>query len=190
MLAIYWACLIGGLFFSVLAVLFGDLFGDHDIPHGDILHGDIGHGDAGDPGHGLDFLKPAVIVSAIATFGGAGVLLTKYSPLAGALALGVAISIAAVVAVGIYFLYIRPMRNAESSVGYSMADLVGMVGEVVTPIPEKGYGEVMLKVGAANICQIASSYENDLIASGHKVVVVQADRDTLYVTPLDQLKGD
>ena len=177
MLMIYWGCLIGGLFFAVLTVLLGDLVGggDHDVPHGHIPGTD----------HGLDFLKPAVIVSAVTAFGGAGVLLTRYGTFPQPLALCLAIAIGVVLAVLIYFLYIRPMRNSENSVGYSMADLVGMVGEVITPIPEGGYGEVVVKVGASHTAQIASSFDNVLIASGTKVVIVQADRDALYVTPLD-----
>jgi len=176
MLAVYWACLIGGILFSVLTVLFGDVLGgDHDIPGGDGGHFD----------HGLDILKPAVIVSAITVFGGAGILLASYSGLPSGMAAGVAVSLGVVVATGIYFLYIRPMRNSETSMGYSMNDLVGLVGEVLTSIPAAGYGEVMLKVGAANICQIAASSDNVAIASGTRIVVVHADRDTLYVTPLE-----
>lgn len=175
MMAVYWGCLIGGIFYSMLTVLFGDLLGDHDVPHGGEVHGD----------HGIDFLKPAVIVSAVTVFGGSGVLLTKYAGLAVLSATVLSIGIGVIAAVAIYFLYIRPMRNSETSMGYSMSDLVGMIGEVMTTIPEKGYGEVMLKVGAANACQIAASADNINIASGTKVVVVQADRDTLYVTPLD-----
>ncbi len=177
MLAVYWACLIGGLLFSVVAVLLGDLVGgaDHDVPHGDVHDFD----------HGLDFLKPAVIVSAIATFGGAGILLTDYTDFSHGLALALAITIGVVMAVLIYFLYIRPMRNAEISTGYSMADLVGMVAEVITPIPERGCGEVMVKVGAGHTAQIAASFDGVVIPSGAKVVVVQASREMLYVTPLD-----
>ena len=177
MLTVYWACLIGGVLFAILAVLLGDLVGgsDHDIPHGD------SHGFD----HGLDFLKPAVIVSAIAAFGGAGILLSRYGSFSGSMALALAITAGVAMAVLIYFLYIRPMRNTENSVGYSMADLVGMVGEVVTPIPESGCGEVIVKVGASHTAQIAASFDHVGIASGAKVVIVQADRDMLYVTPLD-----
>lgn len=175
MMAVYWACLIGGVFYAILSVLFGDLLGDHDVPHAGEVHGD----------HGIDFLKPAVIVSAVTVFGGSGIMLTKYAGLAVLSATVLSIGIGVVAAVAIYFLYVRPMRNSETSQGYSMDDLVGRVGEVMTTIPEKGYGEVMLKVGAANACQIAASADNIPIASGTRVVVVQADRDTLYVTPLD-----
>ncbi len=177
MLEIYWGCLIGGLFFTVLAVVLGEVSGGghHDIPHAELHAGD----------HLLAFLRPTVVVSAITTFGGAGILLSRYGPASVVLGFLLALGAGIVMALLIYFFYIKPMRKTENSVGYSMNDLVGMTGEVLTPIPERGYGEVIVKVGASHTAQIAASFDNISIPSGSTVVVVQADRDTLYVTSLD-----
>ena len=181
MLEFYWGCLIGGALLAVVTLLLGDLLGHggHDIPHAD------GH----DFGHEmLAFLRPSVIVSAITAFGGAGILLTKYSGLASGVVLTLAILVAAVVAVLIYFLYVKPMMRSENSIGFSMRELVGKMGEVITTIPEKGYGEVLLNVGASRTNQIAASADDVPIRSGTTVVVVEVDSDTLYVTPIHNLE--
>lgn len=177
MLEIYWGCLIGGSLFTLLAVVIGEVAGGghHDLPHGEMHGGD----------HLLAFLRPTVIVSAITAFGGAGILLSRYGPASAAMGFVLALGAGIVVGLMIYFFYIKPMRKTENSVGYSMNDLVGMTGEVLTPIPERGYGEVIVKVGASHTAQIAASFDSTSIPSGSTVVVVQADRDTLYVTSLD-----
>lgn len=172
MIEIYWGCLIGGAIFAVATLLFGDIVGaDHDIA--------AGHHD------GSGFLKPAVIVSAIAIFGGAGVTLTRLTHLGG-WTVGLLAGIAAVLAaVAVYFLYIKPMMRSENSVGFSMNDLVGKIGNVITPIPGKGHGEVMIRVGASNTNQIAASIDNTDIPAGATVVVVEIDRERVYVASID-----
>ena len=177
MLEVYWGCLIGGVVFALVAILLGDVIG-----HG---HG-LDHGADFDSHPFFDMLKPAVIVGAIAAFGGAGILLTRYTPFATLNITLLAIAIALVVSILVYLLYIRPMKNAENSVGFSMKDLAGTIGEVMIPIPEKGYGEVMIRIGGGTNCQIAASFDGRPIATGTQVVIVEADRDTIYVSPMNE----
>ena len=171
---LFWSCLIGGIVFSILSLVAGDIF-EHGLDHV-----------TGSLGEHLEFLNPTTIVSAIATFGGAGVLLMEYSSLAGAPLVALAGLIAVGVAIGLHFVYIRPMRRGENSVAFSMADFPGMIGSVTIAIPSNGYGEVMMRVGAGNTNQIAASHDGRPIRAGEPVVVVEVRDDTLFVVPLDE----
>ncbi len=192
MLELYWGCLIGGVIFTVVALLIGDMIGGHgDVGHPDIGGGEAGHAgfgshDAGSDGHGwhLDVLKPAVVVGAITAFGGAGIMLNRYSTLSASWVLPVAIAIAAVMGALIYLLYIRPLRNAESSIGYSINDLVGRTCEVSVAIPEIGYGEVLVPIGNGLVNHTATG-DGALLPRGSKAVVVAVEQGVLVVAPLE-----
>jgi membrane protein implicated in regulation of membrane protease activity len=177
MVEVYWSCLIGGIVFSIISIVAGDAF-DHGLDG-------AGHG----IGHGLsdhfDFLNPTTVVSAITTFGGAGILLAEYTPLAhGSTAI---IAGAAAISLGIilHFLYVRPMRRSENSVAFSMLDFPGQIGQVTIAIPAHGYGEVMIRIGAGNTNQIAASFDSRPIGAGQQVVVVEVRDGALFVTPID-----
>ncbi|MDF2814361.1 MAG: rane protease regulatory rane protein [Paenibacillus sp.] len=172
--AIYWACLSGGILFAVVTVIFGDLISN--AVHGalDFLSVD-----------GLPFLQPMVIVSIITVFGGAGLMLEHYAALAALLDAVIAIIAAVLIGILVFMFYVRPMQNSENSTGYSIHDLSGKLGEVLVPIPARGYGEVLIRTGAANTNQIAASYNGEDIASGARVVVVEVREDTLYVSRIE-----
>lgn len=182
MAEIYWSCLIGGVIFTIVALLVGDLIGGH----GDVGHPDTAGHDVGGHGHGwhLDFLKPAVIIGAITAFGGAGVMLLKYSTLSSSWITSVAVSIAVVTGAAVYLLYIKPLRNAESSIGYSMTDLVGRPCQVVVPIPETGYGEVIVSIGNGLANHIASA-DGVALPRGTEAVVVEVEQGVLVVARLE-----
>jgi len=176
MLDLYWGCLFGGLAFGLISLLFGDLLGDAFDGIFDALSFDS-----------LDFLHPMTIVSAITMFGGIGVLLTQYSSLeqlgAGLIAGGGAV----IFSIAVFFVYVKPMKRTESSIGYSMAELVGRPGEVTIPIPKGGYGEVEVSFGVQKTYQLAAAYDQGEIAVGARVVVVEVREGTVYVTAEDYL---
>ncbi|MNG17752.1 putative membrane protein YuaF [compost metagenome] len=94
--------------------------------------------------------------------------------------------LAAVVAgILVFFAYIRPMDRSENSIAFSTALLVGMLAEVLVPIPATGCGEVLVKVGAGITNQIASSFDGQPIEGGSRVVVVEVQDGTLLVSKVD-----
>lgn len=175
MIDVFWGCLIGGAVFAVLTLFLGDMIG-----HGH----DIGHGGEHP---GFNFLKPAVIVSAIAAFGGAGLMLVAWTRLGPAPVVVLAILSAIVVAIGVYFFFIKPVMRSENSLAFSIMDLKGKLAQVTTTIPIKGHGEVMVRIGAGVTNQIAASADDVEIRSGATVVVVEIDQNTLYVSAVDPL---
>ncbi|MEK3884444.1 protease [Paenibacillus sp. PL2-23] len=169
--SVYMACLIGGILYAIVSVIFGDFLSQALDGVFDFL--------------AVDFLQPMTIVGGITIFGGAGFLMERYTSLAGPLIVLAAVLIAIAGAVAVYFLYVRPMEDSESSIAYSVTSLAGALGDVIVPIPAKGYGEVMVKVGAGNTNQIAASFDGAEIADGSRVVVVEVREGVLYVSELN-----
>ncbi|WP_426454122.1 protease [Paenibacillus sp. S-38] len=174
MLEVYWGLLITGVLFALVTVLFGDLLGSalggmFDWMSGDVLHA----------------LQPMVLFSGITVLGGAGILLTKYTAFTAGMVLGLGVLAAVFSCVLIYLLYIKPMENTEQSLGFSMDELVGRIGEVTIPIPAAGSGEVVLRIGGGLTNQIAESYDGSEIPWGKRVVTVEVICGVLMVTALD-----
>lgn len=175
MLSVYWACLAGGALFAVITVIFGDILGD-------VLDGMLDFMSV----DGLEILQPMVLVGGITVFGGSGILLTKYTSLEGFIIVLVSVVLAIVMSMVVYFTYVKPMKNSENSTGFSLQELAGKIGEVTVAIPSKGYGEVMIKVGAGYTNQIAASLDGAAFSAGTKVVVAEVKESTLYVFGFDE----
>ncbi|MGP0586764.1 putative membrane protein YuaF [compost metagenome] len=169
--ALFWGCFVGGALFAVISALLGDLLGSWLDGVFDFLS--------------VDFLKPIITASAITSFGGAGILLDRYTGLGGAGVVVLAIVAAVLLSAAVYFAYVRPMENSENSTGFSESELPGKVGEVTVPIPAQGYGEVMVKLVGGNTLHIASSWDRKEIPAGTVVVVIETTKDgTVQVSEL------
>jgi membrane-bound ClpP family serine protease len=167
MLTVYWICLLGGLGFTVLALLVGDM-----------LEGLL---DAFDSLDG--FVDPLSMIGGIAAFGAAGIILSTASGLSEGLTATMAAGTGLALAVVMHFVYVRPMKNSESSSGFSVEEYRGKIGEVLTTIPARGYGEVLIRMGPSNTFQAAASFENVEIAGGTQVVVIDVRDGDLFVAP-------
>lgn len=171
---LFLACLIGGIVYAIVSVLFGDWLGE-------ALDGALEFLSV----EGYPFIQSTVLVGGITVFGGAGFLLTRYSSLGIWMVLIAALLIAIVAGALVFFLYVKPMENSENSIAFSLESLSGALAEVIVPIPEKGYGEVLVKVGAGFTNQIAASFEGTSIPNEARVVVVEVKDSTLYVSEVD-----
>lgn len=170
---LYWGAFAGGILFTVVTVVLGDL-----ISHG--LDGLLDF-------LSVDYLDPMVLAGGVTSFGGAGILLSKYTAWGALPIFAVSLLIAASLSTLTYFAYVKPIKNSENSTGYSMSDFVGKIGEVIVTIPPHGYGEVLIKAGAGNTNQIAASFEGEEIQTGTRVVVVEVKEGTLYVSRFETI---
>ncbi|ANS75415.1 protease [Paenibacillus yonginensis] len=173
---LYLGCLIGGVLFTLASVLVGDLLGQWLDGMFDFLS--------------VDFMKPVVLAGGVTGFGGAGILLERYSGLGRAAVLVLAICIALILCALVYFAYVAPAERSENSTGYSEKELPGQIGEVSIPIPGEGYGEVMVNGVGGNSLHIAASWERREIAAGVQVVIVDWRDGVVYVSELDEHKGE
>lgn len=165
------ACLVGGILVAIISVLFGDWLGAALDGALDLLSFES-----------FPALQPTTIVGGITVFGGAGLMFERYTGLATAVIIILSLLIAVAASTAVFFLYVKPMKQSENSIAYSMTELPGKLGEVLVSIPSTGYGEVMLRAGAAGVTnQIAASFDGEPIAEGAQVVVVEVKEGTLYV---------
>jgi membrane protein implicated in regulation of membrane protease activity len=176
MLEIYWGCLVFGALFAIVVVIFGDFIGHFFSGLFDFL-----------PAQGVHFIQPTVVVGGVTVFGGAGIVLTEYSPFSVRMIIVLSLLLAVLLSVSVYFLYVKPMRNTENSTGFSIQDFVGRIGEVMTPIPVAGYGEILVKMGAGNTHEIAASFDKEAIQAGTRVVIIDVKDDTLLVSRYEDM---
>lgn len=167
MITLYMGCLIAGVLLAVVMLLFGDWLGG--------------------VAHSLHVIQPTSLIVGLTVFGGAGVMLLRYTELADGAVCTASILLAILSAFVMYFLYVRPMRNAENSTGFSIQDLSGRVGEVLTSIPAHGYGEVLVRFGAGNVAHTAAGLNGEAIEEGARVLVIEAREGTLYVIHYDDI---
>lgn|GEM_PF-635905 len=161
---LFLSCLVGGIVFAIVSVLFGDLLSSALGGALDFLSLD-----------GYHVFNPTLIFSWITVFGGSGILLHRYTDAGNFAVVMLSILIATLLAWCIYFLYVRPMARSEHSIAYSIQELTGAIAEVLVPIPEQGFGEIILKVGAGVNHHIASSFDGTALPAETRVVVVEVD---------------
>jgi membrane-bound ClpP family serine protease len=150
-----------------------------------ILGGIMDHGFHTAFGEHLHFLQPSVIISGITVLGGSGVVMSRYTDWSGLTVTSLSILIAVIFSLLLYFTVIRTMENAESSLSFSIHNVVGLLGEVSIPIPAQGYGEVLLSMSGGLSNQIAASSEGTAIPSGSRVVIVSVKEGILFVVPFE-----
>lgn len=175
MLELYWGCLIGGIIFALITVVLGDALSEMLDGILDAITVD-----------GLDFLHPMVIVGGITVLGGTGILLTELTSLTAVIIFILSVLNSIFISMLVFFFYVKPMQQSENSIGFSIQDLIGKIGEVTIPIPKAGYGEVMIRIGGGNTNQIAASFDQVDIESGTRVVVIKIEEAVLYVSAFEE----
>ncbi|MEJ8546894.1 NfeD family protein [Brevibacillus borstelensis] len=162
---IYLVCMAIGLLYTLITLLLGDAVSDW-----------LGQID-------LPVLQPLLLVSAVTAFGAGGFLLTRFTALSPWYVFALAAAIGVALAAAAYFIWIKPMEHAESSIGYSMKQLEGKVGEVLTSVPAEGLGEVLITMVGGTTNHMAASIDREAIPEGTRVVVIDVRDHVLYVTP-------
>lgn len=154
-----------GIALLVISLVLGDLVPGHDIP---------GH-DVGGP-----FSLPSVagFVGAFGFGGAAASALTGGGAISVVAALVAGVGVAVPAAWGTVALA-RAVARMRTDATPSRADLVGRIGVVVTPIPERGYGEIRISLGGQPVKLNARA--DRPISLGAHVFVVEAPSDTSVV---------
>lgn len=171
----YKGCLIFGIVFSILTLVFGDFLDEVlDGIFDAVMPGDI------DGGFSL-------FVTFLSVFGGVGLLFSYNTSLSVNSVIILSILIGLVISCSFYFFYLKPMKESENSVAFSLKDLVGKKGEVTILLEPDKYGEVVVQIGAGKTNQIAKSSKGETIAKGIEVKIDEVKEGILYVSMLEKV---
>jgi hypothetical protein len=180
---VYLICFGIGLLFTIGTALFGHIFGGEG--HDGHVDGSGGHAEAGVDASdmpGVSALSPTVIASFITAFGGLGMILhqipaTRPPFISGSLSLVGGFGIAGGVLWLLRQLFKRTQSSSESRVG----TLVGLVGTIITPIPENGVGEIAYIQAGTRYTAPAREESGAPVAGGRPVQITRIVASQFYV---------
>lgn len=179
-----------GIIYAVFAGIFAGIFGGvlhhgHELPSDgvDASHDlDVGHdvdqaADVGG-GHEVHFspVSPPVVAMFLIGFGGVGLMATK--ALGWESSLGIltfATGSAAVLGAVTFYLFFSLMKHTQVSSATKASDAIGMVAEVIVPLPAHGTGEIAYTARGRRFNAPARATDGRPIPQGKKVVVERVD---------------
>jgi membrane-bound ClpP family serine protease len=158
-LYLYILCFSGGII--VLYILFGD-----------VLEG---------AGEVSPFLNPIVIFAFLTIFSAAGFLMEYTTGMGSIFIIAISASIAFILDIILYLFVLIPLSNAEESLVYTDESLRGRVGKVIIPIPDGGFGEVLIESVSGRIAKPAQSFKGGPIEEGQEVLIIEVNENVLQV---------
>jgi membrane protein implicated in regulation of membrane protease activity len=178
---LYFACFAIGFLYAFISSVLSHLFGGDGDHGGDIGHGDIGHADVS-----LPILSPSIIAAFITGFGGTGILvtyLTGWPVVSGVLAAVVGGLLLAGSAFGLLsFIYSRTQGGSE----YQTSELVGASAEVISTIPQNGFGEIAYEARGSRVNAAARTMDGQAIAKHEHVKIIKIIGSTHFVKPYEE----
>ncbi len=176
MLFVFIGCLTFGVAFSILSVFLG---------HG---HGSFDHGGGVDGAHsGVDSadvpspLNPLVLSSAITAFGAVGLIAKTGFAMGDLLSTIVSLGFAGIIGAIMFFGVVKFMYGSQSNSVFSLSDLVDTEAEVLTPIPEKGLGEVAYIINGIRYTLPARSLAGEEVQRGSTVLIREVANNVALV---------
>ncbi|MHA6251487.1 hypothetical protein [Oceanobacillus sp. CAU 1775] len=131
------------------------------------------------------FLNPALILAFITFFSATAYILEITTSLPILVVALISIIIAFILDTCLNLFVFLPMASAEESLSYTEDSLKGRVGKIIIPIPENGFGEIIIRSYSGTISKPAASYENQAILEGKQVLVIEVKNGVLYVVPYE-----
>lgn len=139
-------------------------------------------------GEGIPFLHPTLVLAFFTLTSAIGLVLEWMTDWNSWLILIAAMVAAVILDVLIYFFVLIPLASAEVSLAYTDESLAGQVGQVIVPIPADGYGEILIETNNGNLAKRATGLENEDIAFGKTVLIVEVEEGTFYVKEYEPFK--
>lgn len=172
---IYFALVVAGLIFAIGTLILGQFGGDGDA--GVDSDGDADIGSIGD----LRIFSPITMATFVTVFGATGLVATVGFGVDGRTSLIIAFVFAAVISLVVALVYGRILLVMQGSTDIRQSDMVGMVGQVTTPIPANGLGEVLFEISGERGIRPARAVNNVAIGRGATVVVEEVVGGVLVV---------
>jgi len=195
---IYFALMAVGVLYAIIILIGGALshidlpnidIGAHDIDIGGAhvpdanVHVDVNGGP--DVSHGevsVRSLSAVSIASFVTAFGAFGIIATQLLELSGRWSLLVAagggLLVGTLVQLAFSYFLLAPQGSSEVRAG----DILGALGEVITPIPAGGVGEIAYVARGARVTSTARAADGSAIPRGTIVRVTQMIGPVVLVT--------
>ena len=179
---IYLVCLGVGALFTLLTLIFGHAFGGGHDAH---VGGSLGHAEAGADSSdmpGVSIFSPTVITTFITAFGGYGIILREIPATSRPLFSAPLSACGALLTAGFVFWILRQLfRATQSSSESRVAELAGVVGHIITPIPKNGVGEIAYVQGGSRYTAPAREENGAAVPTGAAVKIVRIVGSQFYV---------
>jgi membrane protein implicated in regulation of membrane protease activity len=177
---IYAICLLTGLLFTMVTVLFGHFFGGGGHVLGSGGHVEAGADASDDPG--MSIFSPTIIASFITAFGGFGLVFSQFPATKPAI-ISAPLSIAGgvMVAGAMFFFFGFIFRHTQGSSESRVARLVNTEATIITPISANGVGEIAYVVGGTRYTAPARAEDGFFIGNGQTVVISRVVGTQFYV---------
>ena len=131
------------------------------------------------------FLNPVLILAFIVFFSTSGYVLEKVTSLHSLMIIAISAVIALIFDTLLNVFILIPLASAEESLSYTEESLKGKVGKVIIPIPDNGFGELIIENKFGTITKPAAHIENKSVAEGQNVLVLDIKNGVLYVEPYE-----
>jgi membrane-bound ClpP family serine protease len=181
----YFLAFAAGLIWAVFLVVTGGLGGDADLDV-DAGGADLGLGDVeGFDGGAVEVspISPITISTFVTAFGAFGVITRNLLDVAPVVSLLIATSGGLVLAGIMFLFYSRFLIGSQGSSEVRVSHLVGLTGEVVTPIAPGGIGEIAVVAQGARVTYPARASSGEEIRRGTLVQIDQMIGTQALVSP-------
>jgi membrane protein implicated in regulation of membrane protease activity len=134
----------------------------------------------------FSFFKPTIIAVFMVVTGGVGMLLSPdfldFGMVGGA---GIVLFISVVSGLFVTGLLNRlvliPMHRAQNTSAFHKQDTIGMTAEVISPIPQGGYGKIRYNISGSTVTSPAKSEDGNEVSSGETVEIIYIEKNTYFV---------
>jgi membrane protein implicated in regulation of membrane protease activity len=173
---VYFLCFAVGLGYAIVVGLTSHLFGGD----GGDMHMDVGTDLPISP------LSPTVLATFLTGFGGGGLLANSYFQISLGKGVLVALLTGLLLSAGTFGALTLLFRNTQAGSEYSISDMVGRVVQVITPIPERGTGEVAVIAKGTRIIGPARSADDTASPRNAAVEIVRVVGNVYHVRVVGQ----
>lgn len=176
---IYWVMAIVGTVITIVLLFLGGH--DFEVGHGVEVGHDFGHADGGHMDEGPGPISLRTILAFMGGWGWGGLIgwdVFNWGVLSLPFGLVVGLAMAMII-----FRFSRFLYRQEATSTVAASQLIGQEGVVITAIPEHSTGEVRVYAQGMPLKALARAEDNQAIASGERIIVVEELGGTFVVRP-------
>lgn len=179
---VYIICLGVGFVFTLASAILGHVLGGgHDGHVGADGHAEAGM-DSGDM-PGVSAFSPTIISCFVTAFGGLGIIFHEIPKTSEVwLSAPLALAGAFVIAAFVLWLLRQLFRRTQSSSESSVAEVKGLIAQVITPIPPNGVGEIAYVQKGVRYSAPAREAAGAQVANGKSVKIVRVSGTQFIVS--------